>query len=71
MKSIYTMSPEAMSPAQTNITYYNAALTTTGHNMSGSRPTFTEAIRKIFKLLALMPGMISRQWMYMDKNVRT
>lgn len=34
MKSIYTMSPEAMSPQQTYITYYNSAFSTAGHNMS-------------------------------------
>lgn len=36
MRSIYTVSPEATSPAQTCITYYNSAITAAGHGRSKS-----------------------------------
>lgn len=44
MRSVYTVSPEATSPAQAYITYYNSTLTTAGHSRSKSRPTSTERI---------------------------
>lgn len=34
MRSIYTVSPEATSPAQTYITYYYSAIWTAGRSMS-------------------------------------
>ncbi len=44
MKSVYTTSPEATSPAQTYITYYNSTPTAAGYNMSKPRSTFTGRI---------------------------
>lgn len=38
MRSVYTVSPEATSPAQTCFTYYNSAITAAGHSGGKSCP---------------------------------
>lgn len=59
------MSPEAQSPAQAYITYYNSTLTAAGHGMSKSRPAFTEGI-----CYAAFRNMFSNIMMLMEKNIR-